>query len=92
MQFLPRTFVESLTNWFAGFEAFRRESSGLIVNCMIPSVVAMGFAAALNKFVMPKGSNMTECWADNSLIQKATDIYSNSSADDKVKDSLKRNP
>ncbi len=86
---LPRTFVESLTNWFAGFEAFRRESSGLIVNCMIPSVVAMGFAGALNKFVLPKGANMTGCWADSSLIQKATDIYSNSQADDKVKDSLK---
>ncbi len=86
---LPRTYVESLTNWFAGFEAFRRESSGLIVNCMIPSVVAMGFAACLNNFVMPKGSNMTSCWADSSLIQKATDIYSNSQADDKVKDSLK---
>ena len=24
---LPRTIVESTTNWFAGFEAFRRESS-----------------------------------------------------------------
>ena len=86
---LPRTYVESLTNWFAGFEAFRRESSGLIVNCMIPSVVAMGFAAALNKFVIPKGANMSTCWADSSLIQKATDIYSASQSDDKVKDSLK---
>ncbi len=86
---LPRTFVESLTNWFAGFEAFRRESSGLIVNCMIPSVVALGFAAGLNKFVIPKGANMSTCWADSSLIQKATDIYSKSQSDDKVKDSLK---
>lgn len=86
---LPRTYVESLTNWFAGFEAFRRESSGLIVNCMIPSFIAMGFAAAINRFVMPKGSNMSGCWADRSLIQKATDIYSNSQADDKVKDGLK---
>ncbi len=86
---LPRTFVESLTNVFAGFEAFRRESSGLIVNCMIPGVVTMGFAAALNNFIMPKGSNMASCWADNSLIQKASDIYSNSKSDDKIKDSLK---
>ena len=37
---LPRTFVESMTNWFAGFEAFRRESSGLIVNCIIPGGIA----------------------------------------------------
>ena len=26
---LPRTVVESQTNWFAGFEAFRRESSNI---------------------------------------------------------------
>ena len=86
---LPRTFVESLTNWFAGFEAFRRESSGLIVNCLIPGVIAWGTALGLNKFVMPKGSNMASCWADNSLIDRATETFKNSNADDKVKDSLK---
>lgn len=86
---LPRTFVESLTNWFAGFEALRRESSGLIVNCMIPSAIALGFASAMNKYVMPKGSNMASCWADSSLIQKATDIYSKSNSEDKIKDTLK---
>lgn len=86
---LPRTFVESLTNWFAGFEALRRESSGLIVNCLIPSIVALGFAVGLNKFVMPKGSNMAGCWADSTLIEKAKDIYSNSKADDKIFDSFK---
>lgn len=86
---LPRTFVESLTNWFAGFEAFRRESSGLIVNCLIPSIVAFGFALGLNKFVMPKGSNMAGCWADSTLIQKAQDIYTNSKSDDKIFDSFK---
>ena len=49
---LPRTFVESMTNWFAGFEAFRRESSGLIVNCLIPSAITWGVASGINKFVM----------------------------------------
>lgn len=86
---LPRTFIESLTNWFAGFEAFRRESSGLIVNCMIPSFISLGFAAILNKFVMPEKVNMASCWADSSLIDKATNIYSKSNSQDKVKDSLK---
>lgn len=87
---LPRTFVESRTNGFAGFEAFRRESSGLIVNCIIPSFIAMGFAALFNKGIMPKGSNMAACWADHSLIDKASEFYSKSSSEDKVKDSLKR--
>jgi len=87
---LPRTFVESMTNWFAGFEALRRESSGLIVNCLIPSAITMGIAALLNDFIMPLNSNMSNCWADNDLIQRATDIYKLSKSDDKVKDSLKQ--
>jgi len=86
---LPRTFVESLTNWFAGFEAFRRESSGLIVNCMIPSLITLGLAKAINNSIMPEGANMASCWADSNMINKFSDIYKSSAADDKVKDSLK---
>lgn len=85
---LPRTFVESLTNWFAGFEALRRESSGLIVNCLIPSYITMGVAMGLNKLIMPKGTNLAGCWADSSLIDKAAKLYKESSSADKVKDSL----
>lgn len=86
---LPRTFVESMTNWFAGFEALRREASGLIVNCLIPGAVAWLAAAGLNKFVMPENTNMASCWADHSLIDRATEIYTKSTADDKIRDSLK---
>lgn len=86
---LPRTIVESATNWFAGFEAFRRESSGLFVNCLIPSFITMGIASVLNKFVMPKGTNMASCWADSSLIKKTSEIYSSTNADNKVKETLK---
>ena len=86
---LPRTFVESMTNWFAGFEAFRRESSGLIVNCLIPSIITWGAAIGLNKVIMPKGVNMANCWADNSLITRATEAYTNSKATDKIADSIK---
>ena len=86
---LPRTFVESLTNWFAGFEALRRESSGLIVNCLIPGGVAWLAALGLNKSIMPENTNMAGCWADHTLIQRASELYTKSNADDKVKDSLK---
>ena len=86
---LPRTFVESLTNWFAGFEALRRESSGLIVNCLIPGSVAWLAALGLNKFIMPKNTNMASCWADHALIQRASELYTKSNADDKVKDALR---
>lgn len=86
---LPRTFVESLTNWFAGFEAFRRESSGLCVNCMIPGVVTLGIAKILNKFIMPKGANMHSCWADSDMINKFADIYNASATNDKIGNSLR---
>lgn len=86
---LPRTFVESRTNWFAGFEAFRRESSGLVVNCLIPSFIALGFAKLLNGNIMPKGVNLSECWADSSLINEAKEYYNNAKSSDKIKEALK---
>ena len=86
---LPRTFVESLTNWFAGFEALRRESSGLIVNCLIPGAVAWLGAKCFNNFIMPKNTNMTGCWGDSSFINRATELYTKSNSDDKVRDALK---
>ena len=82
---LPRTIVESMTNWFAGFEAFRRESSGLIVNCLIPSYVTLLAAIGLNKAIMPKNVDMANCWADSSLIERASEIYKKTSSEDKVK-------
>ena len=85
---LPRTFVESTTNWFAGFEAFRRESSGLIVNCLIPSVITWGGALGLNKLIMPKGTKMASCWADHSLIDRAAETFTNSKSKDKIADSF----
>lgn len=86
---LPRTLVESLTNPFAGFEAFRRESSGLIVNCLIPSIITLGIAKCINNFFMPKGSNLSGCWADSTLIDKAAEYYKKAKSDDKVQEALR---
>jgi len=89
---LPRTIVESMTNWFAGFEAFRRESSGLVVNCLIPSLITLGFAKMLNGGTMGalgKKIDMSECWADSSLIDEAKEYYNKSASSDKIKESLK---
>ncbi len=87
---LPRTIVESMTNWFAGFEAFRRESSGLIVNCLIPSFITLGIAKCLNPAFLPKGVNMSRSWASIDMIQKASEYYEGASSKDKVKESLKK--
>ena len=85
---LPRTIVESMTNWFAGFEAFRRESSGLIVNCMIPSVITWLIARTLNPVFMPTGVSMSKCWADSDVINKAASTYTKSTSDNKIEESL----
>jgi len=85
---LPRTIVESMTNWFAGFEAFRRESSGLLVNCMLPGIISIGVAKCLNNTVMPKGSNMSRCLADSNLVDNLATLYDKSSGD-KTRDVLK---
>ena len=87
---LPRTIVESMTNWFAGFEAFRRESSGLIVNCIIPSFITLGIAKLLNPAFMPKGVNMSRSWASVDMIQKAAEYYDGAKSGDKVEESLKQ--
>ena len=87
---LPRTIVESMTNWFAGFEAFRRESSGLIVNCIIPSFITLGIAKCLNPAFMPKGVNMSRSWASVDMIQKAAEFYDKADSKDKVEESLKK--
>ncbi len=87
---LPRTIVESMTNWFAGFEAFRRESSGLIVNCMIPSLITLGIAKCLNPAFMPKGINMSRSWADSDLINKMASSYMKSASEDKVFESIQK--
>jgi len=87
---LPRTIVESMTNWFAGFEALRRESSGLVVNCIIPSFITLGIAKCLNPAFMPSGVNMSRCWADKDLIDKVAEYYESSSSKDKVEESLKK--
>ena len=87
---LPRTIVESMTNWFAGFEALRRESSGLIVNCLIPSFITLGIAKCLNPAFMPKGVNMSRSWASVDMIQKAADFYDKAESKDKVEESLRK--
>ena len=85
---LPRTFVETFIgskkkgengegqkrhlNIFGGFEAFRREASGLIINCLIPSFIVIGVAKLLNRPVMGgfKNSNLSKSWANSEAIDK----------------------
>lgn len=66
---IPRTIVEGQTNTYAGFEAFRRESSGLIINCMIPGLIVFGIAKAIQGSIMGSDSKMASCWANEDTIK-----------------------
>ena len=69
---VPRTVIETKeSNAYAGMEAFRRESSGLIVNCLLPSFIVMGLAKLMEKPIM-KGFGKTSLannWANEESLQ-----------------------
>lgn len=89
---VPRTIVETTAgsktkdengekkrnwNFFGGFEAFRRESSGLIVNCLIPSFIVMGAAKIFKTPIMGdfKKSDLTKVWANGEAYDKIKAFY-----------------
>ena len=79
---IPRTVIETKeSNGYAGFEAFRRESSGLIVNCLIPSFIVMGMAKLFQRPIMGdfKKSSLVNTWANSDSINKINHFYSNAS-------------
>ena len=75
----PRTAVDFVTaNPYAAAETFRKESMGLIMNCLIPSFVVLGLAKAVQPFTMGKEFrhlNMASVWANEDTINKLSDIY-----------------
>ena len=82
---IPRTIVETKeSNGYAGFEAFRRESSGLIVNCLIPSFIVMGVASLLQRPIMGgfNKANLINTWANEDAINKIQKYYNDASGID----------
>ncbi len=81
---LPRTYIETKeSNAHAGFEAFRRESSGLIVNCLIPSFIVMAVAKLFKSPIMGdfKKANLVNTWANVDSIDKINKFYSEAKGD-----------
>lgn len=90
---IPRSIVETVVvpdredengkkkkelNFFAGFEALRRESSGLIVNCIIPSFIVMGAAKLLKKPVLKGEFNKADFvhnWSNIDALKKIESFY-----------------
>lgn len=90
---IPRTFFETFIgseqkdengnkkkrklNLIGGFEALRREGSGLLINCIIPSFIVMGAAKLLNRPIMGdfNKSSLVKCWANGDAIDKIEKYY-----------------
>lgn len=76
---------ERKLNLLGGFEALRREGSGLLINCIIPSFVVLGFAELLEKPVMGifRNSKLAGSWANSDTIDKIEKYYRASAGDNK---------
>lgn len=74
---IPRTAVDAQTGPAAALETLRRESSGLIVNCLTPSLFVLGMSKLLNKPIMKdfKGIDMSSSWLNEDSLEKLTGIY-----------------
>ena len=87
---IPRTVWESFTNIFAGFEAFRRESSGLIINCLLPGFIALGAAKLANNTIMGKNVDLSGCWAGNDSINMISHYYDKAPETEAYKEGLNK--
>lgn len=91
---VPRTIVETKeANAHAGFEAFRRESSGLIVNCLIPGFIVLGLAKLMKKPIMGpfNHSDLSGSWANSDSLDKIHKYYTSAKGEgrDKVYNTFK---
>ena len=83
---IPRTVIETYSgdavvnekgekkrkaNFFAGMEAFRREASGLVINCLIPGFIVAGVAKLVQNPIM-KGfkTDLSRSWANSDSLDK----------------------
>lgn len=76
---------ERKLNLLGGFEALRREGSGLLINCIIPSYIVWGAAKLLNKPVMGmfNKSNLTKSWANGDTISTVEKYFKNAQGNTK---------
>lgn len=85
---------ERKLNLLGGFEALRREGSGLVINCIIPSYIVWGAAKLLNKPIMGvfNKSNLTKSWANGDTITQVEKYFNNAQGatkEDRIYNTLK---
>lgn len=81
-------------NIMGGFEALRREGSGLVINCLIPGFIVKFAASLLNKPIMGqfKNSSLVKSWANSDTINYIQKYYNNAQGltkEDRVYSTLK---
>ncbi len=67
---IPRTVLDLKTGLAAALETFRREFSGLFVNCLMPGLIVKSVAGFLPKSQELKGTNTVSSWANGDSINK----------------------
>ena len=81
-------------NIMGGFEALRREGSGLVINCLIPGYIVKCAASLLHKPIMGKfkNSSLVKSWANSDTIDCVQKYYNNAQGltkEDRVYSTLK---
>ncbi len=91
----PRTAYDLKTAGApAAAETFRKETSGLVMNCLLPSFIVLGAAKALNGSFFKKdlkGVNMSNSWADEHTLNRLSTFYKNADPSNKVGNYVKDN-
>lgn len=72
---IPRTLVDLKTGLAAALETARREFSGLIVNCLIPSFIVMGVAKLLPKKGDLADTGVVKSWANGDVADKLSSVF-----------------
>ena len=68
-------------NVLAGFEALRREGSGLLINCILPGAFVTGAAYLLNKPIMGFKSKLVDNWSDSKTLKTFNEFYQGTGTD-----------
>lgn len=79
---VPRTIFDLIkTGVPAALETARREFSGLIVNCLMPSFIVLGVAKAINRPILGqkfKNIDLSSSWSNGESIKKCVDTFKES--------------
>lgn len=79
---VPRTIFDLLkTGVPAALETARREFSGLIVNCLLPSFIVLGVAKGVNRPILGekfKNIDMSSSWSNGESIEKYVNTFKES--------------